>query len=211
LKDNADYRNALLETQQNNQLVSQQMALDELKYKQQKDARDYNLKSRELKLQEQKILNDNKGEDYKNPKIILGELEQAWNLMPQSKAIRGTSKAKAIQTGISANLGIANNDTTAYLALRDSMVTPLARAISQEKGNISDSDVKRAKAMLPDEYDSYEQGKARLNAVNKLLIALERGEVAPANAEKYLQDLNNGSQASPGNTTKSGVKYEVID
>lgn len=37
LKDNADYRNALLETQQNNQLVSQQIAKDKLNYQMQQD------------------------------------------------------------------------------------------------------------------------------------------------------------------------------
>ena len=208
LQDNAEYRNALLKGQRLEQdaLIAQKQA--ELKQKALSDAADRALKNRELNIKEMQVLNEGKKQkgEYESPKIILGQIDKAWEAMPQSKAIKGTSKAKAIQTGVASRMGLSNNNVTAYSALKESMVTPLARAISQEKGNISDSDVKRARAMLPDEFDSYEQGKARINAVNNLLDALEKGIVAPQNAEQYLKNLETNSNYQ-ATTTNEGWAF----
>ena len=208
LRDNAEYRNALLKGQrlEQNALLAQKQA--ELQHKKVSEAADRALKNRELNIKEMQVLNEGKKQkgEYESPKIILGQIDKAWEAMPQSKAIKGTSKAKAIQTGVASRMGLSNNNVTAYSALKESMVTPLARAISQEKGNISDSDVKRARAMLPDEFDSYEQGKARINAVNNLLDALEKGIVAPQNAEQYLKKLETNSNYQ-ATTTNEGWAF----
>lgn len=187
LQDNAEYRKMYYDTQLENNKINQALAREKLDYQKEQDKADRAYKYAELgekrrandmtnAMAYQKMLQDNnKGNKYENPKIILNNVEKLWRLTPQGRAWKGTSKGKAIQTGIANFIGLSNNDVSAYNAIAESMVTPLARQISQEKGNVSDKDIARARAMLPQITDSYEQGMAKINAIRELIQDLEQG------------------------------------
>lgn len=195
LQDNAEYRNALLKGQRLEQdaLLAQKQA--ELQHKKMSEAADRALKSRELDIKEYQVLNEGKGTQNKGDMVFsqLQLLEDAFNNMPQSKAKIG-QKGKAILTGATNLVGLRNDDVTAYEAIRNPLVTTLARSIAGEKGVLTDRDFARAEKMVPTSFDSPEQAQAKFEQIRKL-VGVSLG----------------GSTPQTGNTTKSGVKYEVID
>ena len=197
LQDNAEYRNALLKGQrlENEALIAQKQA--ELKHKQMSEAADRALKSRELDIKEYQALNEGKEGQNKGDMVFsqLQLLEDAFKNMPQSKAAFG-SKGKALLTGATNLVGLRNDDVTAYEAIRNPLVTTLARTIAGEKGVLTDKDFARAEKMVPTSFDSAEQAQAKFREIRKLVgVSLGGGQ----------------PQATTGNVTKSGVKYEVID
>ena len=197
LQDNAEYRNALLKGQrlENEALIAQKQA--ELKHKQMSEAADRALKSRELDIKEMQALNEGKEGQNKGDMVFsqLQLLEDAFKNMPQSKAAIG-SKGKALLTGATNLVGLRNDDVTAYEAIRNPLVTTLARTIAGEKGVLTDKDFARAEKMVPTSFDSAEQAQAKFREIRKLVgVSLGGGQ----------------PQATTGNVTKSGVKYEVID
>lgn len=178
LKDNADYRNALLETQQNNQLVSQQIAKDKLNYQMQQDARDYNLKNRELGLKEQKILNDmtkdaGKLDSLKAVSNQLKRFESTFADMPnklESNTLGRVRNLTGFQTETEAN----------FNSQRTLLFNKIARDLGGEKGVLSDQDIKRIEKALPDYTDSYAQKQAKMQAVYALLndrLSVEGGSL----------------------------------
>ena len=202
LRDNAAYRQMYFDAQQRNLEAQREwqrlQAEKENQLRQQQIATtirgqnlDYSLGNARIAADIAK--NNKKDENYENPKIILNNVEDLWKKTPQGKAIKGTSKGKAYQTGIANALGMNNNDVSAYMAIAESMVTPLARQIAQEKGNVSDRDIARARAMLPQVTDSYEQGMAKINAVRKLLNDLETGNSGYSTQSKTNKTQNKDS------------------
>ena len=178
LKDNADYRNALLETQQNNQLVSQQIAKDKLNYQMQQDARDYNLKNRELGLKEQKILNDMTKD--------VGKLDNLKAVSNQLKRFESTfadmpNKLESNTLGRVRNLTGFQTETEAnFNSQRTLLFNKIARDLGGEKGVLSDQDIKRIEKALPDYTDSYAQKQAKMQAVYALLndrLSVEGGSL----------------------------------
>ena len=197
LQDNAEYRNALLKGQrlENEALLAQKKA--ELEHKKASEAADRALKSRELDIKEMQASNEGKEGQNKGDIVFsqLQLLEDAFNNMPQSKAAIG-SKGKALLTGATNLVGLRNDDVTAYEAIRNPLVTTLARTIAGEKGVLTDKDFVRAEKMVPTSFDSAEQAQAKFREIRKL-VGVSLGGEQP--------------QATTGNVTKSGVKYEVID
>lgn len=195
LRDNAEYRNALLAGQRKDQEMAIQQRQAELQQKTLSDAADRALKNRELDIKEYQALNEGKGTQNKGDMVFsqLQLLEEAFRNMPQSKAAFG-SKGKALLTGATNLVGLRNDDVTAYEAIRNPLVTTLARTIAGEKGVLTDKDFARAEKMVPTSFDSAEQAQAKFKEIRKL-VGVSLG----------------GSTPQTGNTTKSGVKYEVID
>jgi hypothetical protein len=201
LRDNAEYRQMYFDAQQRNLETQRewqrQQAEKENQLRQQQIATtirgqnlNYALGNARI---EADIANNNKDGNYENPKIILNKVEDLWKKTPQGRALKGTSKGKAYQTGIANALGMNNNDVSAYMAIAESMVTPLARQIAQEKGNVSDRDIARARAMLPQVTDSYGQGMAKINAVRELLNDLETGNSSYSTQSKTNKTQNKDS------------------
>lgn len=213
LKDNAEYRNAYLRTQKDNTEALMNYRRAQLEAQNAKNAQDRYYKDADLQLKRDRLAYDKEnaknkgagkqtGEKYKNPKIILNNVEKLWRQTPQGTAIRGTSKAKAWQSAASNKLGLNNNQLSAYMAIAESMVTPLARQISEEKGNVSDRDIERARAMLPQVSDSYEQGMAKIEAVRNLLKDLSDDE--------FLHYTSTGnSENKPASEAVQVGKYKV--
>lgn len=206
MRDNADWKKFYFDTQQENNKINRELQERQLQNSivqanANRALQYYNAnlghQDRIAALQAQ---NSKKSVDYTTPRTILSNITEAWKNTPQGKAWKGTSKGKGLQTGLNDLMGISNNDVMAFKALKDSMVSPLARAISQEKGNLSDGDIKRAAAMLPNQFDSYEQGMAKINAITKLLDDLEGN-----NTSNYNQAINTQSNT---NMTKQRSNYK---
>lgn len=197
LQDNAAYRNALLASNLKNQESDTQLALAKLEQEKVNNATKNALEQQKLNLEKLKIENEGKGTQNKGNMVFsqLQLLEDAFNNMPQSKAAFG-SKGKALLTGATNLVGLRNDDVTAYEAIRNPLVTTLARTIAGEKGVLTDKDFARAEKMVPTSFDSAEQAQAKFKEIRKL-VGVSLGGSTP--------------QAQTGNTTKSGVKYEVID
>lgn len=195
LQDNAEYRNALLTSQLRNQELTNRMAQDKLTLERQQKAIDNAFKNRELNIKENELVKDLQQGTQKGETVLnqLQLLENAFSKMPQSTAKVG-QKGKAILTGASNLVGLRNNNVTAYEAIRNPLVTTLARSIAGEKGVLTDRDFARAEKMVPTAFDSPEQAQAKFEEIRKL-VGVSLG----------------GNVAQMGNTTKSGVKYEVID
>lgn len=170
LQDNAEYRNALLKGQrlENEALLAQKKA--ELEHKRVSEAADRALKSRELDIKEMQALNEGKEGQNKGDMVFsqLQLLEDAFKNMPQSKAAIG-SKGKALLTGATNLVGLRNDDVTAYEAIRNPLVTTLARTIAGEKGVLTDKDFARAEKMVPTSFDSAEQAQAKFKEIRKLV------------------------------------------
>lgn len=212
LEDNAEYRNIVLKNQQDNAEALMSYRQAQLDAQNSKNAQDRYYKDADLQLKREKLAVDKEnaeskkkdkqtGEKYKNPKIILDNVEKLWKQTPQGTAIRGTSKAKAYQSAASNALGFNNNNLSAYLAIAESMVTPLARQIAEEKGNVSDRDIERARKMLPQASDSYEQGMAKIRAVRNLLKDLSDDE--------YLYSTPQASSGGKSDSATQVGRYQV--
>lgn len=78
-----------------------------------------------------------------------------------------------------------------YLALRDAVSSRLARALG-EVGTLTDQDIKRATALIPQPEDSYEEASMKLSQLKKLITTSRSG------LESTIQDLKDtGNTFSP--------------
>ena len=178
LKDNAAYRKMYFDVNQanlqaNREYQRQQDALDRayqekaFDYKKQQDAFDNYIASENLKAkQKEGVANAADKGDTTFQQLQL--LEDAFKNMPQSTAAVG-KKAKAVLTGAANLVGLRNDNVTAYEAIRNPLVTTLARSIAGEKGVLTDKDFARAEKMVPTAFDSPEQAQAKFEQIKKLV------------------------------------------
>jgi hypothetical protein len=101
-----------------------------------------------------------------------------------------------IAGGVSNVLNTLTPEEANFNAKRTLLFNAIARKLADEKGVLSDQDIKRIDDALPKLADTKKQKMAKMGATYSLLD-IRRGYKTP--------------QAQVGNTTKSGVKYEVID
>lgn len=198
LQDNAEYRNAMLASQQRNQELANRMAQERLDYQKISDAADRALRTRGLDIQEQKLLEGNKkNANIGNLQAVNSQLkrfEESFKNMPnkfESNTIGRLRAATGFQTENEAN----------FNSQRQLLFNKIARDLGGEKGVLSDQDIKRIEGALPSYTDSTAQKQAKMQAIYDLLndrLAVEGGSL-------------NETTTTTGNVTKSGVKYEVID
>lgn len=194
-RENAAYRRMYYDNQRKNDEALLKYKQQEAEAKAKQQNIDNAFKNRELNIKENELAKDLQQGTQKGETVLnqLQLLENAFSKMPQSTAKVG-QKGKAILTGASNLVGLRNNNVTAYEAIRNPLVTTLARSIAGEKGVLTDRDFARAEKMVPTAFDSPEQAQAKFEEIRKL-VGVSLG----------------GNVAQMGSTTKSGVKYEVID
>jgi hypothetical protein len=197
LRDNAEYRNTYLEAQKQNQALANWVAQQKLKQEQEQNSFDNYIKSEELKLAKDKINQDKKTNNINNLQAVSQQLkrfEESFKNMPnklESNTIGRLRAATGFQTENEAN----------FNSQRQLLFNKIARDLGGEKGVLSDQDIKRIEGALPSYTDSMVQKQAKMQAIYDLLndrLAVEGGSL-------------DNAQVTTGNTTKSGVKYEVID
>ena len=179
LKDNAEYRKMYFDVNQANmqadrEYKKEQDALNRayqeklFNYKASQDAFDNYIASESLKAKQQEgAANATDKGDTTFQQLQL--LEDAFANMPQSKEHKGLQKSKAILTGATNLVGLRNDNVTAYEAIRNPLVTTLARSIAGEKGVLTDKDFARAEKMVPTAFDSPEQAQAKFEQIKKLV------------------------------------------
>lgn len=167
LQDNAEYRNALLASNQKKQELANEIAKEKFSYQKASDAADRALKSRQLDIQERKI------EETTNKKAInagnlqavsnqLQRFEKTFEKMPgklESNTIGRLRNATGFQTPQEAN----------FNSQRTLLFNKIARDLGGEKGVLSDQDIKRIENSLPNYTDSYVQKQAKMQAIYDLL------------------------------------------
>ena len=194
MKDNAEYRNALL--------TSQQQA--------QQEAREDRKLQREMQLEQNKFNNYIQGQ----------RVAQGWANLSDRQRARAEAQAakrnaddfgdiqaqldnfqKTFQSvnnpyryrvfgGASEKLNTLSKEEANFNAQRTLLFNQIARKLGGEKGVLSDKDIARVEAALPKLTDTYDQKLAKMNAVYDLL-SIKRGSANQA--------LNNAMQV--GNYT----------
>lgn len=178
LKDNAEYRNMLLQTQMKNQEIANQMAREKLYYQQKQDAIENALKIRGLDIQENKILQDSKPKKLEDLNAVSNQLkrfEDTFANMPnklESNTLGRLRNMTGLQTEQEAN----------FNSQRTLLFNKIARDLGGEKGVLSDQDIKRIENALPNYTDSYVQKQAKMQAIYALLedrLSVEGASVQP--------------------------------
>ena len=176
LQDNAEYRNAMLASQQRNQMLANKLAEDRLEYQKVSDAADRALKSRGLDIQEQKLLDNKTNANIGNLQAVNSQLkrfEESFKNMPnkfESNTIGRLRAATGFQTENEAN----------FNSQRQLLFNKIARDLGGEKGVLSDQDIKRIEGALPSYTDSTAQKQAKMQAIYDLLndrLAVEGGSL----------------------------------
>lgn len=177
LQDNAEYRNALLASNQRNQELANRMAQERLDYQKVSDAAERALKSRGLDIQEQKLLESNKSNaNIGNLQAVNSQLkrfEESFKNMPnkfESNTLGRLRAATGFQTENEAN----------FNSQRQLLFNKIARDLGGEKGVLSDQDIKRIEGALPSYTDSMVQKQAKMQAIYDLLndrLAVEGGSL----------------------------------
>lgn len=178
IQDNAEWKKMYFNAQQEQNKILNEIKEKELAHKQGKEAFDRWMAGKQLSLEEQKLAlgwynaqnKDNEATLNKGDTTFqqLQLLEDAFKNMPQSQARVG-KKAKAVLTGVTNMAGLRNDNVTAYEAIRNPLVTTLARSIAGEKGVLTDKDFARAEKMVPTAFDSPEQAQAKFEQIKKLV------------------------------------------
>ena len=177
LQDNAEYRNAMLASQQRNQELANRLAQERLDYQKLSDAAERALKSRGLDIQEQKLLEGNKSNaNIGNLQAVNSQLkrfEESFKNMPnkfESNTLGRLRAATGFQTENEAN----------FNSQRQLLFNKIARDLGGEKGVLSDQDIKRIEGALPSYTDSMVQKQAKMQAIYDLLndrLAVEGGSL----------------------------------
>lgn len=166
LRDNAEYRNAMLASQQRNQELANRMARERLDYQKISDAADRALRTRGLDIQEQKLLEGNK----KNANI--GNLQAVSNQLKRFEDSFATmpNKLESNTFGrLRAATGFQTKEEANFDSQRTLLFNKIARDLGGEKGVLSDQDIKRIEKSLPSYTDSAVQKQAKMQAIYDLL------------------------------------------
>lgn len=155
LQDNAEWRKANLLTQQ-----AQQRALE--------DYRNKELGLGYAKLEADKEAREAKAKGNKN----LGNLEAVSNQLARFEETFKTMPGK-IESNTLGRLrnatGFQTPNEANFNSQRTLLFNKIARDLGGEKGVLSDQDIKRIEASLPNYTDSYEQKQAKMQAIYDLL------------------------------------------
>ena len=173
LRDNAAYRKMFYDDQQANlreqMEFRRQQALAQLGVTMRGQDLNYSLGQDRIKANKaeanEKIQAEKKEQEKANNQIRA--LASLFKDLPQNKVGKGFQKITGLgATGLYA-AGYGGTSTTSYDAVADALATSLARK-NGEKGNLSDSDIKRWRKPLPNITDTPEQAQAKFNALHKI-------------------------------------------
>lgn len=178
LQDNAEYRNALLASNQRNQELAIKQRQDELDYRKYQDSIENQRENRKLDIAESKILSDVKETNKSIENLLavqqqLKRFENTFANMPkklESNTLGRLRNATGLQTKEEAN----------FNSQRQLLFNKIARDLGGEKGVLSDQDIKRIEGALPSYTDSTAQKQAKMQAIYDLLndrLAVEGGSL----------------------------------
>lgn len=183
LRDNAQYRNMLLQSNMRNQEEMMKWRIAEAQRQARQDERDYNLdaqrvglQARGLDLEEQKLNQNKNAGGIANLQAVnqqLQRFEDSFKNMPnklESNTLGRLRNFTGLQTQTEAN----------FNSQRQLLFNKIARDLGGEKGVLSDQDIKRIEGALPSYTDSYAQKQAKMQAIYDLLndrLSVEGGSL----------------------------------
>ena len=183
LKDNAEYRNALLTSQQQ----AQQEAREDRKLQremQQEQNRFNNYMQSQRVAQGWENIKDRKqaraeAKAAKQNADDFGDIQaQLDNFQKTFKSVNNPYRYRVFG-GASEKLNTLTDEEANFNAQRTLLFNQIARKLGGEKGVLSDKDIQRVEAALPKLTDTYEQKMAKMNAVYDLL-SIKRGSANQA-------------------------------
>lgn len=196
VKDNAAFRELYYKNQQQNQ----KDLMDFRRWQAEKDVEqnkiDNYYKGQQIAQGWQRIKADQEQNENNKDKQALNEMEAQLDDFVSTFDVVDNPYRYRIAGGVSNALNTLTPEEANFNAKRTLLFNAIARKLAGEKGVLSDQDIKRIDDALPRLSDNKKQKMAKMDATYSLLD-IRRGYKTP--------------QAQTGNTTKSGVKYEVID
>lgn len=196
VKDNAAFRELYYKNQQQNQ----KDLMDFRRWQAEKDVEqnkiDNYYKGQQIAQGWQRIKADQEQNENNKDIQALNEMEAQLDDFVSTFDVVDNPYRYRIAGGVSNALNTLTPEEANFNAKRTLLFNAIARKLAEEKGVLSDQDIKRIDDALPRLSDNKKQKMAKMDATYSLLD-IRRGYKTP--------------QAQAGNTTKSGVKYEVID
>lgn len=188
LRDNAEYRNMILNNQQEQNKIMNQYRREQLAYQKQRAQVENYYKRLGLNIQQSRLAADNyfrreqlaqgwakiynesnnktdKTNNYKNLNLVQTQLERfekTFEKMPgklESNTLGRLRNITGFETELEAN----------FNSQRQLLFNKIARDLGGEKGVLSDQDIKRIENLLPKYTDSLQQKKAKMKAIHDLL------------------------------------------
>ncbi len=108
--------------------------------------------------------------DIEKAETVIGELEKTWNQLPHVSGVPG--RIAGYGQIATAKIG-ANPQVKAYQDFADATVAPLIRGLG-EKGNLSDTDVKRALKAIPRYPDTKEEATQKIKLLKGLIAGTKK-------------------------------------
>ena len=183
MRDNAEYRNAMLSNQQEQNKITNQLRQDQLErqarqdqlnnyYQGQRIAQGWaNLNDRQQARAEAKAAKAN-ADDFGDIQSQLDNFKQTFKTVDNPYRYR-------VFGGASEKLNTLSNDEANFNAQRTLLFNQIARKLGGEKGVLSDKDIARVEAALPKLTDTYDQKMAKMEALYDLL-SIKRGSATQA-------------------------------
>ncbi len=181
IRDNAEWRKLQNETMQD-------MRNREFEYRKKQDAIENALRARGIEIQENRASGNKK--NLSNLEAVSNQLarfEETFKTMPgkiESNTLGRLRNATGFQTPNEAN----------FNSQRTLLFNKIARDLGGEKGVLSDQDIKRIEASLPNYTDSLEQKNAKMQAIYDLLE--DRLNVEGASLNTKTQQNSNTTSAT---------------
>ena len=115
-------------------------------------------------------------------------------------------KANAILSNLKANAGFGGDNETYFNSQKAQLYNKIARTLGNEKGVLSDQDMKRIEQSIPNLSDSLAQKRAKMKAINDLI------NIRVNEYNQRMGLVGNTPYAIPqSGTTKNGLKYKVLN
>jgi hypothetical protein len=182
LRDNAEYRNAMLQTQVNNQREMMEYRKQEAERQARQDRIDTDIAYKKLGLQEKAL--EQKGQESKGKVGNMANLTAVSNQLKRFEDSFATmpNKLESNTLGRLRNAtGFQTKEEANFDSQRTLLFNKIARDLGGEKGVLSDQDIKRVEKSLPSYTDSIAQKRAKMAAIYDLLndrLTVEGGNVA---------------------------------
>ena len=212
LRDNAEYRNLMLKSMDENRKETVALRKAEAEYRKQKDKEDredkalnraitkrgqdlnYSLGLQRINANNKQVKEDKKAQENINAlNSIKGQLDRFSNTFSDAN----NPYRYRIAGGASNALNTLTKTEANFNAQRTLLFNKIARELGGEKGVLSDQDIKRIEQALPTLSDTKAQKQAKMEAIYNLLD----------DRMKQYGYVSNNRQG----VTSSGIEYEVID
>lgn len=173
LRDNAEYRNAYLAGQQEQNKIANQFRRDQLERQARQDQLNNYFQGQRIAQGWANLSDKQKAREMalqaKQNADTYGDIQsQLDNFQKTFKTVNNPYRYRVFG-GASEKLNTLSNEEANFNAQRTLLFNQIARKLGGEKGVLSDKDIARVEAALPKLTDTYEQKLAKMDALYALL------------------------------------------